>query len=96
MKQWLLNPENSAETELLTEKDLLSETLIMGFRILKGIDRNAFKLRFGKDITEYIGKTINSWLKKNLVSISDEHVSLTSKGLLFLNPFLYDCFQEIN
>ena len=96
LKQWLQNPENSAEIEIIQKKDLLSETLIMGFRILNGIDRNAFKLRFGKDITEYIGKTINLWLKKKLVSISDEHVSLTPKGLLFLNSFLCDCLQELN
>ncbi|HKL85055.1 MAG TPA: radical SAM family heme chaperone HemW [Treponemataceae bacterium] len=93
---WLKDPFNTVEQELLSKKDLLSETLIMGFRMIKGINRKAFFLRFGKDLLEVIGKTVYNWQKKQLVIISDEHVSLTKNGLLFLNSFLCDCFQEIN
>lgn len=93
---WLKDPEHSAETEVLQEKDVLSETLIMGFRMIKGIDRNLFYSRFGKDILEYIGKTVHKWQIKKFVIISDEHISLTKNGLLFLNSFLCECLQEIN
>lgn len=93
---WLNDPEHSTETEILLEKDVLSETLIMGFRMIKGIDRNSFYSRFGKDILEYIGKTVHKWQRKKLVILSDEHISLTKNGLLFLNSFLCECLQEIN
>lgn len=94
--QWLLNPIMSSHTEEILQEDFLKETIMMNLRTLKGIDRNKFYTRFGKDIFDYIPKTIKKWKATKKLYTSQTHVSLTHEGLLFLNHFLIEAFDELS
>ena len=80
--------------ENLNTQELIKETFLMGFRLLDGPDITLFKQRFNKNIEEIIPKTINSWRSKGL--FTQERISLTKDGLLFLNSFLIEAFEEMS
>jgi oxygen-independent coproporphyrinogen-3 oxidase len=73
---------------------LIKETLLMGFRLAGGPDGELFQRRFGRGIGETIPGTIAAWQERGL--FRKDRTALTGGGLLFLNPFLLDAFQEID
>lgn len=74
----------------------LEETLLMGFRLTEGISRCRFKKRFGCDITVFIGKTLEKWVRQHTCTITTDAVYLTAQGLFFLNTFLVEAFSELD
>ena len=83
-----------AITEELGRKDLIKETLLMGFRYLEGPDMGLFKQRFGLEIGEIIPKTIALWRGRDFFQTGNG-LKPSKKGLLFLNGFLRDAFEEL-
>jgi oxygen-independent coproporphyrinogen-3 oxidase len=79
--------------EALDRLTLMKETLLMGFRFTGGPDGALFRKRFGREIGEVIPRTIAVWRERGL--FQEDRTALTREGLLFLNPFLIDAFQEI-
>ena len=79
--------------EILDASTLMRETLLMGFRLAKGPDTQAFRRRFGKEIEESIPATIEKWRNKEL--FRSDVTALNEDGLLFLNRFLADAFGEL-
>lgn len=65
----------------LSKKDLITERMIMGLRLKKGINKNKFKSRFGVSIDELYGDVIDKLKKENLIQVDDEKITLTKKGL---------------
>lgn len=96
IEAWLADPVGSAETERISRDDTIRERIMMGMRLFSGIRRKDFKNRFGQDILELIGKTVRKWETNGLLEADAEHISLTADGLLMLNSFLSDCFDEIS
>ncbi|MFP3089094.1 coproporphyrinogen III oxidase family protein [Treponema sp. TIM-1] len=72
---------------------LMKETCLMGFRSIEGPDPQLFIRRFGRDIATCIPGTLARWWDRGLVR--PDKVALTREGLLFLDPFLMDCFEEL-
>jgi oxygen-independent coproporphyrinogen-3 oxidase len=72
---------DSAVFEEINKNDLLRESLLMGYRYVKGPDEESFKKRFGCSIEECIPKTISNWKGKD--------------KMLFLNKFLAQAFNEL-
>jgi oxygen-independent coproporphyrinogen-3 oxidase len=68
--------------EEINKKDLLKESLLMGYRYIEGPDEKLFKNRFGRSIEDYIPKTISRWKGKD--------------KMLFLNKFLSEAFDELD
>ncbi len=95
LQQWLKTPTDSFETEHIGRGACIREFLLMGMRLASGISRKRFKDRFGQDILELIGKTVQRWQDKGLLEANADHVALKSDGLLFLNRFLSDCMEEL-
>ncbi|MDR2865601.1 MAG: coproporphyrinogen III oxidase family protein, partial [Spirochaetaceae bacterium] len=79
--------------ERLDRKTLLRESLMMGFRYIDGPCESLFKQRFSLGIDEAIAKTITIWRARGLYAKNKN--ALTKDGLLFLNRFLLDCFNEL-
>lgn len=76
--------------------ELVEETVMMGFRLKRGLDRKLFRKRFGCDVLSFIPKTAERWHDKTLLDMNENFVFLTGKGILFLNRFLIECFTEMN
>ena len=68
--------------EEINKKDLLKESLLMGYRYIEGPDEELFKKRFGCGIEDCIPKTISLWKGKD--------------KMLFLNKFMTEAFDELN
>jgi oxygen-independent coproporphyrinogen-3 oxidase len=90
------------EQENLDRLSLMKESLLMGFRLSRGPDAPLFKRRFGLSPEEAIPKTLAKWRSRGLIradpanSPAGQGPALTRKGLLFLNSFLVDIFEELD
>jgi oxygen-independent coproporphyrinogen-3 oxidase len=83
LRKYLSSPSiHSACLEEIDRKSLIKETLLMGYRLLEGPDKEKFRVRFGLGIEDCIGKTLERWKGKDIT--------------LFLNSFLSDAFNELN
>lgn len=95
IEKWLENPCTANTEEIISTDDCIKERIMMGFRTKKGIEQASFRARFSVDLTSLISNTIRKWDKKGLISLTDTNIALTKEGLLFLNRFLEDCFNEL-
>lgn len=92
---WMIDPVANTDDESIGPADTLAEAILMGFRLIRGVDRKAFKDRFDVDLATKIGKTAIKWQKKGLLEVSETRMNLNQEGLLVLNRFLVDCLEEL-
>jgi oxygen-independent coproporphyrinogen-3 oxidase len=85
------NPHLSVED--LSSLTLMEETCLMAFRYIEGPDLGLFTRRFRRELPECIPGTLSRWRSRGL--LRPERAALTPEGLLFLNPFLAECFEEL-
>jgi oxygen-independent coproporphyrinogen-3 oxidase len=89
-----------SEKERLDALTLIKETFLMGFRFVEGPDAGSFLRRFKKTINETIPKTLSAWRGRGRDRghrlLCEEKCALTKEGLLFLNKFLLDAFEELD
>jgi oxygen-independent coproporphyrinogen-3 oxidase len=81
------------DVEYLDRDALIKESLLMGFRSIDGPDTALFLKRFHKPIASLIPKTIDAWRNRGL--FEQNRIALTKEGLLFLNRFLIEAFDEL-
>ncbi len=74
-----------AESETLPQRIRMAETVILGLRLLKGIDLNEFALRFGKRLEEVYPGQIDKFVRLKLIEYDGKNVRLTRKGLAVSN-----------
>lgn len=84
------------EWEKISPTDMMKDTIMMAFRLIKGLDRKKFEKHFDIDICSIIPKTISIWEEKKLLKFNKNFVTLEEKGLLLLNSFLCDAFIEMD
>ena len=77
-----------ADIESVTGKSADFERIMMGFRMICGVEKNAFK--------DLIPRTWQSWLSRGLALEDDSMMRLNSAGLLLLNQFLLDVLAELD
>jgi oxygen-independent coproporphyrinogen-3 oxidase len=90
-------------TEPLDRLTLIKESFLMGFRCFRGPDSPLFARRFGLSPGEAIPRTLAKWRARGLVTTEAPGAgrtgpgpALTREGLLFLNSFLADAFDELD
>ncbi len=76
------------ESESLSKETSFRETVIMGLRLIDGIDINALRVRYGIDIHHYYKDTLDSLLSKELVRITNGQMRLSAKALPVANQIL--------
>ena len=83
------------EVEMLDRRTLEFEFLMMGFRMLSGVDSADFLEKFGYPIDCYkssdgrnFSEVFGEWRKNRLASESGTRLFLNSRGILLLNRFL--------
>lgn len=81
------------EMEEISRIEEISEYCIMGFRKINGIDKKAFKYRFGEDIEDIYKEEIKKHVNGRLLSNDNENIYLTKKGLDLMNQVEIDFFK---
>ncbi len=90
-------------TEAMLEKGLdarlpypyepIHDTLLMGLRMKEGISVQSFIQRFGvHPLTRFKG--LNDRLEEGLITIENDRLQLTDKGLFFANNVWMDCLDD--
>lgn len=69
----------------LTEEDARSEAIFLGLRLLRGIDLNSYRARFGMDLREQFNGELDRLKEAQLIEIEQESLRLTSRGALLSN-----------
>ncbi|GHV79007.1 coproporphyrinogen III oxidase [Spirochaetia bacterium] len=88
-----LSRDTGDQEEYLDQPTLIQESLLMGFRYLKGPDRRLFEKRFHRPPESLIPQTLHRWEARGL--LQQDLLALTKEGLLFLNTFLAEAFREL-
>jgi oxygen-independent coproporphyrinogen-3 oxidase len=68
----------------LTRKEMISEYLFMGLRLIEGIEGDKFRVKFGCDLFELYGSEIRNLIDLGLLEWKGR-LKLTQKGLLLAN-----------
>ena len=76
------------DSEALPRETSFRETVIMGLRLIEGIDLGRLKERFGIDTLEYYGETMERLLEDKLVEITNNRLKLTATALPVANQVL--------
>src|SRR6266571_3039161 len=69
----------------LTEADARSEAIFLGLRLMRGIDLQSHRAKFGKDLLEEYNGELDRLLAAGLIEIDDELLKLTTRGALLSN-----------
>ena len=62
-------------------RQIMGETMMLGLRLLKGINLKKFEERFGVPFFNIYGSEISSLLRRKLISIKNNQIALSEKGL---------------
>ena len=89
-----LNNWLSPAVENLDTLTLIKETFLMGFRYIEGPDEELFRRRSKRNVGDVIPKTLESWREKGLMR--KDKCALTKDGLLLLNRFLIEAYEEVD
>jgi oxygen-independent coproporphyrinogen-3 oxidase len=76
------------EGERLDQEASFRETVIMGLRMLAGIDLANLERRFGISVTDYYGKTLADMVSQGWLAVETGSLRLTAKGLPLANQVL--------
>jgi len=68
-------------------RDLMNEVVMVGFRLLQGIDKQAFESRFGQTIHSAY-PTISKVITQGLLAENETHIYPTQKGIMLNNEIL--------
>ncbi|PKM40696.1 MAG: coproporphyrinogen III oxidase [Firmicutes bacterium HGW-Firmicutes-9] len=77
-----------AETIRLAPRDEMFECVMLGFRLIRGIDRATFLARFGLDIVEAYAYAFEQLRKRGWLIEAEDRVALNRGGLDFQNEAL--------
>ncbi len=85
-----LYPATVVEVEQVDFAAVIGETIMMNLRLIEGIDLAAFSRRFGVDLQKFHADALDKLYALNLIEKNENHLRLTSKGVLLSN----EVFQE--
>ncbi|MFQ3550359.1 MAG: radical SAM family heme chaperone HemW [Armatimonadota bacterium] len=73
------------ESEVLTPSQRIAESIMLGLRMIDGIDINKFNLMHDIDLLSHYEFVISNLIDRKLITISNGRIKTTHKGLLMLN-----------
>ena len=71
--------------EIQEEQDKMNEYMILGLRMIKGVNEQIFKEKFSKDVNDVYKKSIEKLINLELISNEKGIIKLTKKGIDFAN-----------
>jgi oxygen-independent coproporphyrinogen-3 oxidase len=69
-------------------RQALAEAVILGLRLLEGVDMGQIQSRFGQDLRESYGATIDELSSLGLLLVEDHRLRLSQRGLLLANEVM--------
>ena len=90
MSEYLKCDYNMKEVEELGKEDLMSEFMITGLRVCKGISKKDFFDRFRVDVKDVYGIIIKKYLATGHLEEDEDYIRLTDKGIDVSNYILCD------
>ena len=79
--------------EMLTNKELESEAMILGLRLIDGVDELFFESKFGAKPTSLFEQQISKLVEEGLIEIESSRIKLTSLGLDLANRVFVQFLQ---
>lgn len=76
------------EEEILTLKNRMEECMFLGLRMTKGVGFAEFQEKFGVSMMSVYGKTIEHFVREKLLTIRENRVCLTEKGMDLANTVM--------
>jgi len=95
IRNYMLNMENGKdffEVEILSETDRYNEYLLVGLRTANGISRNYISEKFNPRIADYFTKELSKLNSKDFISVIDDRVTLTRKGIFVSDLIIRSLF----
>ena len=75
--------------ETISADERAEEALLMGLRLISGIERTQFSQVIGRDVTEYLDLERLAGLQQDgFITLDEQRLSLTKKGLPLLNTLI--------
>ncbi|MFQ5903864.1 MAG: coproporphyrinogen III oxidase, partial [Candidatus Binatia bacterium] len=68
-----------------TRRQQIGETMMLGLRLMEGVDLSAFARRFGQSFEELYPEALDTLMAEGLLILQGEHLRLTPKGVLLSN-----------
>ncbi|HSH12825.1 MAG TPA: radical SAM family heme chaperone HemW [Desulfurivibrionaceae bacterium] len=87
-KYWGRGQPAWLEAEGLDRERSFRETVIMGLRLLEGLDLSELRERFGIELQRYYGATLEQLVAKGLLQLTDHRLRLTDRALPVANQVL--------
>lgn len=79
------------DQEVISVEEQMSETMILGLRMMRGVSKEMFAERFGETMDEVYGEVLKKYIKwKLLEETKDKHVRFTEQGISVSNIVLAD------
>ena len=88
------NSPPPADCETLPLRGRMAETVMLGLRLIEGLDRRAFAQRFGMDPLEAFPQSIHRYADQGALLITPSHVRLAHWALFVCDTILADIISE--
>ena len=85
IEDYINNVENKEIEEVQTLEDKQNEFMLLGLRMLDGVDIASFKQKFGQNPIYLYRDRLNKLVEDGLVVVDLNHIKLTNKGLDLAN-----------
>ena len=77
-------------SESLESRQAMVETIMLGLRLLQGISIHQFEKRFQISFKNFFGNITSTLKEKELVTIEDDHLRLSKKGLFLADSVILE------
>jgi oxygen-independent coproporphyrinogen-3 oxidase len=86
----LMNTTGNAiiDSEFLGKEASFRETVVMGLRMRAGVCREDLVQRYGLDLQNYYGKTLQTLVDNGFVELTDTHLRLSNRGRRLANSIM--------
>jgi len=79
----------------LSEEDEMFEAVMMGLRLLEGIDTERFNVKYHTDLLGKYDSAVSKHVERGNLEVSDRYLRVTEKGLFVLNDILVDFMESL-
>ena len=79
------------DKEILTEEDTIDYEIMLGLRLLKGIDLSNFKKRYNKELIEIYN--YQELIDKNLLELNNNHILIPEEKIYISNEIIVNFLQ---